>query len=109
MVTAGAASAVTLATAACMTVANGSSASHAIPTDMNGLKNEVIVQKAHRYDYDHAMRNCGIRFVNVETLREYESAFTHNTVMCFFYNAADADKSAEKTGFVSLMRMECPA
>jgi L-seryl-tRNA(Ser) seleniumtransferase len=90
MVTAGAASAVTLATAACMTVANGSSASHAMPTDMNGLKNEVIVQKAHRYDYDHAMRNCGIRFVDVETLQEYESAFTRNTVMCFFYNAADA-------------------
>ena len=90
MVTAGAASAVTLATAACMTVANGSSASHAMPTDMNGLKNEVIVQKAHRYDYDHAMRNCGICFVDVETLREYESAFTRNTVMCFFYNAADA-------------------
>ena len=90
MVTAGAASAVTLATAACMTVANGSSASHAMPTDMNGLKNEVIVQKAHRYDYDHAMRNCGIRFVDVESLREYESAFTRNTIMCFFYNAADA-------------------
>lgn len=90
MVTAGAASAVTLATAACVTVANGSSASHAMPTDMNGLKHEVIVQKAHRYDYDHAMRNCGIRFVDVETLREYESAFTSNTVMCFFYNAADA-------------------
>jgi len=90
MVTAGAASAVTLATAACMTLGNGSSASHAMPTDMNGLKNEVIVQKAHRYDYDHAMRNCGIRFVDVETLREYESAFSRNTVMCFFYNAADA-------------------
>jgi len=90
MVTAGAASAVTLATAACMTLGNGSSASHAMPTDMNGLKNEVIVQKAHHYDYDHAMRNCGIRFVDVETLREYESAFNRNTVMCFFYNAADA-------------------
>src|SRR5580693_5623755 len=88
MVTAGAASAITLATAACMTVANGSTASHAMPTDMIGLKNEVIVQRAHRYDYDHALRNCGIRFVDVETLQEYESAFTRNTVMCFFYNAA---------------------
>jgi uncharacterized pyridoxal phosphate-dependent enzyme len=90
VVTAGAASAVTLATAACLTVANGPSASHAMPTDMNGLKNEVIIQKAHHYDYDHAMRNCGIRFVDVESLQEYESAFTRNTVMCFFYNAADA-------------------
>jgi L-seryl-tRNA(Ser) seleniumtransferase len=92
MVTAGAASAVTLATAACMTAANGPSASHAMPSEMNGLKNEVIIQKAHHYDYDHALRNCGIRFVDVETLQEYESAFARNTVMCFFYNAADAGK-----------------
>jgi L-seryl-tRNA(Ser) seleniumtransferase len=92
VVTARAASAVTLATAACMTVANGPSASHAMPTDMNALKNEVIIQKAHHYDYDHALRNCGIRFVDVETLQEYDSAFTRNTVMCFFYNASDAGK-----------------
>jgi uncharacterized pyridoxal phosphate-dependent enzyme len=92
MVTAGAASAITLATAACMTMANGSPASHAMPTDMIGLKNEVIVQRAHRYDYDHALRNCGIRFVDVETLQEYESAFTPNTVMCHFFNASEAGK-----------------
>lgn len=90
MVTAGAASAVTLGTAACMSVANGPTASHSIPTEMSGLKNEVIVQKAHHYDYDHAMRNCGIRFIDVETLEQYQAAFTPNTMMCFFYNAADA-------------------
>jgi L-seryl-tRNA(Ser) seleniumtransferase len=89
MVTAGAASALTLGTAACMTVAN-QSASHAIPTDMAGLKNEVIVQKAHRYGYDHALRNCGIRFVEVETPAEYDSAFTGQTVMAHFFNAAEA-------------------
>jgi len=89
MVTAGAASAVTLGTAACMTAVNGPTAGHAIPTEMTGLKNEVVVQKAHRYDYDHAMRNCGIRFVEVETIEQYEAAFTPNTMMCFFYNAAD--------------------
>lgn len=88
MVTAGAASAVTLGTAACVTLGN-ESARHAIPTDMAGLKNEVIVQKAHRYDYDHALRSCGISFVEVETLQEYESAINRNTAMCFFYNAAD--------------------
>ena len=88
VVTAGAASAVTLATAACVTVGNDA-AGHAIPTDMAGLKNEVVVQKAHRYDYDHALRCCGIRFVEVETLQEYESAINKNTAMCFFYNAAD--------------------
>ena len=62
LVTAGAASALTLGTAACMTVGNRG-AVHNIPTDLAGLKTEVIVQKRHRYDYDHALRNCGARFV----------------------------------------------
>ena len=89
MVTAGAASALTLGTAACMTVGNRT-APHNIPTDLTGLKTEVIVQKAHRYDYDHAMRNCGIRFVEVETPEQYEAAFNERTVMTHFFNAAEA-------------------
>lgn len=88
LVTAGAASALTLGTAACMTVANPS-AIKKMPVDMTGLKNEVIVQKAHRYDYDHALLNCGIRFVEVETLDDYEKAFTDATVMTHFFNAAE--------------------
>src|SRR5271157_5988183 len=47
MVTAGAASALTLATAAAMTLGNRA-AMHSIPTDVNGIKNEVIAQKGHR-------------------------------------------------------------
>ena len=89
LVTAGAASALTLGTAACMTVAN-KTAIHNIPTDLSGLKTEVIVQKAHRYGYDHALRNCGIRFVEVETLQEYEAAFNDRTAMAHFFNAAEA-------------------
>jgi uncharacterized pyridoxal phosphate-dependent enzyme len=88
MVTAGAASALTLGTAACMTVANPS-ARHEIPTGVAGFNNEVIVQKAHRYDYDHALRNCGIRFVEVETMEDYEAAFNDRTVMAHFFNAAE--------------------
>ena len=67
LVTAGAAAALTLGTAACITLGNKAAILN-IPTDMTGLKNEVIVQKAHRYDYDHAIRNCGTRFVEVETM-----------------------------------------
>ena len=89
VVTAGAASALTLGTAACVTVANRNAAPHNMPTEMAGLKNEVIVQKSHRYDYDHALLNCGIRFVEVETLAEYEAAFTDRTVMTHFFNAAE--------------------
>jgi L-seryl-tRNA(Ser) seleniumtransferase len=88
IVTAGAASAVTLGTAACVTLSS-EAAMHSIPLDLTGLKNEVVIQKAHHYDYDHALRNCGIKFVDVETLQEYESAINSKTAMCFFYNAAD--------------------
>jgi L-seryl-tRNA(Ser) seleniumtransferase len=88
LVTAGAASALTLGTAACMTLGN-QSAVHNIPTDLAGLKNEVIVQKGHRYGYDHAIRNCGTRFVEVVTLTDYEAAFSERTVMTHFFNAAE--------------------
>jgi L-seryl-tRNA(Ser) seleniumtransferase len=88
LVTAGAASALTLGTAACITHGNND-AIVGIPVDLTGLKNEVIVQKAHRYEYDHALRNCGIRFVEVETMPEYEAAFNDRTVMTHFFNAAE--------------------
>ena len=88
LVTDGAAGALTLGTAACMTRAN-KTAIHNIPTDLAGLRSEVIVQKGHRYDYDHAIRNCGARFVEVETMEEYEAAFNERTVMAHFFNAAE--------------------
>jgi L-seryl-tRNA(Ser) seleniumtransferase len=72
-----------------MTVGNRQAVS-LLPLDVSSLKNEVIVQKAHRYGYDHAITNCGVRFVEVETLDDYEKAFTPKTVMCHFYNAAEA-------------------
>ncbi|HUE03770.1 MAG TPA: aminotransferase class V-fold PLP-dependent enzyme [Bryobacteraceae bacterium] len=88
MVTAGAASALTLGTAACMMVANKCSP-HEVPGGAAGMKNEVIVQKTHRYGYDHALSNCGIRFVEVESLADYEAAFHDRTVMAHFFNAAE--------------------
>jgi L-seryl-tRNA(Ser) seleniumtransferase len=88
LVSAGAASALTLGTAACMTVGNRD-AVRLLPLDVGSLKNEVIVQKGHRYGYDHAIRNCGVRFVEVVTLEDYEKAFTDRTVMCHFFNAAE--------------------
>ncbi|HEY1470334.1 MAG TPA: aminotransferase class V-fold PLP-dependent enzyme [Candidatus Acidoferrum sp.] len=91
LVTSGAAAALTLGTAACVTLGNKSAILN-IPTDMTGLKNEVIVQKAHRYDYDHAIRNCGTRYVEVETLDDYERAFTDKSVMTLFFNAAEGGK-----------------
>jgi len=91
LVTSGAAAALTVGTAACVTLGHKDAILN-IPTDMSGLKNEVIVQKAHRYDYDHAIRNCGTRYVEVETLEDYQLAFNNKTVMTLFFNAAEGGK-----------------
>lgn len=91
LITSGASAGLTLGTAACVTLGNKTAIGN-IPTDLSGLKNEVIVQKAHRYDYDHAIRNCGVHFVEVETLEQYERAFTDRTVMTQFFNAGEGGK-----------------
>jgi L-seryl-tRNA(Ser) seleniumtransferase len=94
LVTSGAAAALVVGTAACVTMGN-EQAMLGIPTDMAALKNEVVVQKSHRYGYDHALRNCGTRFVEVETLEQYEQAFTERTVMAHFFNAGAGKISRE--------------
>ena len=91
LVTSGAAAGLTLGTAACLTRGNKDAILN-IPADLTGLKDEVLVQKAHRYDYDHAIRNCGVRFVEVETMEEYERAFNEKTVMTQFFNAGEGGK-----------------
>src|SRR5690242_1085849 len=90
LVSCGASSALTLATAACVQDANQCQPMD-IPEKIGSSefpKNEVIVQKAHRYEYDHAMTLCGIKIIEVVSLDDYKRAFTPNTVMTNFFNAA---------------------
>ena len=100
LVSAGAASALTLGTAACMTGTNEEFVRR-LP-DTTGMKTEVIIQKAHRYGYDHAVRNCGIRFVEVEGREQLESAINGNTVMMLFFNAAEPPASITAKEFAEL-------
>jgi D-glucosaminate-6-phosphate ammonia-lyase len=87
MVTSGAAAALTLGTAACMTGVDRARI-HRLP-DTSGMKTEVIIQKSHRYGYDHAVRNCGIRYVEVESREDLERAINDRTVMMHFFNTND--------------------
>jgi uncharacterized pyridoxal phosphate-dependent enzyme len=89
VVTCGASSALTLATAACVASANQAKPED-IPQKVGSMKNEVIVQKAHRYGYDHAMYLCGVKIVEVVTLDDYKRAFNEKTIMTNFFNAAGA-------------------
>jgi L-seryl-tRNA(Ser) seleniumtransferase len=102
MVTAGAASALGLGTAACMTGTNRQFV-RALP-DTTGMKTDVIIQKSHRYGYDHAVRNCGTRFIEVETRDELERAITDRTVMMLFYNRHDSIGQIKAAEFVALGR-----
>lgn len=102
MVTAGAASALTLGTAACMTGTNPEFIRR-LP-DATGMKNEVIIQKSHRFGYDHAVRNCGIRLVEVETREELERAVNERTAMMLFLNANDPIGKIKAAEFAELGR-----
>ena len=74
LVTAGCASALSLATAACV-AGKDPERIRRLP-DTHGLKNEVIVQKTHRVGYDHAIRNAGVKMIEVETREELENAIS---------------------------------
>jgi uncharacterized pyridoxal phosphate-dependent enzyme len=84
MVSAGAASAMTLGTAGVLT--GGDPKKVVDLPDLADMKSEVIMQKAHRFGYEHAVRNCGVKIVEVETAAELEAAITPQTAMMLFYN-----------------------
>ena len=96
LVTSGASAALTLATAASIAAANDAKPEQ-IPQEVGGMKNEVIVQKTHRYEYDHAMLLCGARIVEVANVDEYRKAFTPKTVMTNFFNAAESGEIDRET------------
>jgi L-seryl-tRNA(Ser) seleniumtransferase len=99
LVTAGAAAAITLGTAACMTGKDDAKIKR-LP-DTTGMKNEVIVQKAHRNPYDHAVRATGARLVEVETLAEYRAAFNSKTAMVY-HLVADRHFDSPEGGRIAL-------
>jgi L-seryl-tRNA(Ser) seleniumtransferase len=100
MVTAGAASALTLATAACITGEDRDKV-HRLP-NTGGMKNEVVIQKSHRYGYDHAVRNCGITYIEVETREQLENAINDRTAMLHFFNTNDPVGQVKLAEFAQL-------
>jgi uncharacterized pyridoxal phosphate-dependent enzyme len=102
MVTAGCASALSLATAACV-AGNDPVKARQLP-DTTGMKNEVIVQKSHRVVYDHAIRNAGVKMVEVTTRAQMEAAIGDKTAMMFFLNSADPNGKIHHEEFVEIGR-----
>jgi len=100
LVTAGAASALTVGTAACV-AGKDQEKIRRLP-DTTGMKNEVLIQKKHRYGYDHAVRNVGVKMVEVETREELERAANDRTAMMLFFNAADPNGQIKVEEFAQL-------
>jgi L-seryl-tRNA(Ser) seleniumtransferase len=89
VVTSGASGAISLATAACLQHANNITILD-MPQAIDGKRNQVIVQRAHRYEYDRAIYLCGARVTEVVTLDDYKRACAAgNAVMTNFFNAAE--------------------
>lgn len=56
--------------------------------NLEGIKSEVIVQKAHNHAYVHALTNTGVTIVEIETPEELEKAVNEKTAMMWFLNYA---------------------
>jgi len=89
MVTTGAAGAITLGTCAVLT-GEDTSKVRRLP-EITGPKTEVIIQKAHRNGYDHAVRNAGVRIVDVESREQFQNAIGPQTAMMYYLGGTSHD------------------
>jgi D-glucosaminate-6-phosphate ammonia-lyase len=102
MVTAGAASAIAVATAAAMT--RGEAKKIAQLPDTAGLPFEVVQQKSHHCGYEPQVLLNGARIVTVETREELDRALGERTAMMFFLNKAEPDGRIKRDEWIRVAR-----
>ncbi len=88
IVTAGAAAALTHATAACVAGADPEKMKQ-LP-DLSGLKNEVIMPRQSRNVYDHAIRTVGVKMVEIDSREEFHAALGKRTAMVAVLGTGEA-------------------
>ncbi len=82
MVSTGAAGAITLGTCASLTGTDEEKI-RLLP-DLAGIKSEVLIQKRHRNNFDHAIRNTGVKLIEVEGKDQLLSAVNDRTAMLYY-------------------------
>ncbi len=102
MVTAGAASAIAVATAAAMTRGDQKKISQ-LP-DTTGLPFEVIQQRSHRCGYEPQILLNGAKIVTLETREELDRAVSERTAMMFFLNKAEPDGQIKSDEWIQVAR-----
>jgi D-glucosaminate-6-phosphate ammonia-lyase len=89
MVTTGCAGAITLGSCAAVTGMDATKVKQ-LP-DLTGMKSEAIIQKIHRNGYDHAVRNAGLKIVEVEGLDQMRNAVSARTAMMYYLGGESGD------------------
>jgi uncharacterized pyridoxal phosphate-dependent enzyme len=102
LVTSGAAGAMTCGYAGILTGDNDELIQR-VP-DLTGMKSEVIIQKAHRYGFDHAIRATGVKLIEVETIEDLKRAVSPRTAMMHFTNLKNAEGQIKVEEWVRLAR-----
>jgi uncharacterized pyridoxal phosphate-dependent enzyme len=70
--------------------------------NLEGMKSEVLVQKAHNTGYVHALTNTGVKIVEIETVADIEKAVNEKTAMMWFLNYAGPDGKISCEEWVAL-------
>src|SRR5262249_37698778 len=102
LVTTGAAGALLLGTAAAVTRGDPKLVKR-LPS-LTGIKNEVILQKAHHSCYDNQLTDVGVKLIDVETPADVKRAVGARTAMMFSMNVAEADGRIGRAEWVELAR-----
>ena len=102
MVTSGATASMVLGTAACMTLGDEEKMQR-LP-DTSGMRNEVIIQKRHRYTYDRALTVPGSTLVEVESESDVRSAVNDRTAMMFFLKPTQRGDDIPAAQYIALGR-----
>jgi D-glucosaminate-6-phosphate ammonia-lyase len=102
LVTTGAAGALLLGTAAAVTRGDADRIRR-LP-DTTGMKDEVLIQKAHHSCYDNQLRDVGVKLIDVETPADVRDAAGEKTALMFFMNMAEAEGKIDRKQWLSLAR-----
>jgi len=90
MVTTGAAGAITLGTCASLTGPDPERIRR-LP-DLAGMKSEVLIHKSHRNNFDHAVRNTGVKLIEIESKEQLLNAISGRTAMLYFLGAPSQER-----------------
>jgi D-glucosaminate-6-phosphate ammonia-lyase len=102
IVTAGSAAAIAIATAAAIAENDPVRMLRLPLTD--GMPNEVVMLKSHRFPYDQAIRMVGARIIEVKSLHELHALDFSSVVMFAYLGSRDINAEIQLEEFVSIGR-----